>query len=73
MTYNWVLMGDSRDNRAGGGAKADTTALANAVARPGAAETNVKLPDGAHAYRLFVYIHDGKGNGAVGNIPIQTK
>ena len=73
LTYKWVLMGDSRDNRAGGGAKADTTTLANAIVSPEAAATDVKLPDGAGAYRLYVYIRDGKGNGAVGNIPIQAK
>jgi hypothetical protein len=73
LTYKWVLMGDSRDNRAGGGAKADTTQLANAIVSPSMASTDVKLPDGAGAYRLYVYIRDGKGNGALGNIPIQTK
>jgi hypothetical protein len=73
LTYKWVLMGDSRDNSAGGGAKADTNALANAVLKPDAAETEVKLPDRAGAFRLYVYIHDGKGGGALGNIPIQTK
>jgi hypothetical protein len=73
LTYQWILRGDSRDNKYGGGAASASTALANAVLKPDAVETDVKLPDGAGYFRLFCYIHDGKGNAAVGNICIQTK
>jgi hypothetical protein len=72
LSYQWVLMGDSRDNSAGGGAKANTTTMTSAIVSPTAASTDVKLPGGG-AYRLYVYIRDGKGNGALGNIPIQAK
>jgi hypothetical protein len=71
LSYEWVLMGDSRDNRAGGGATANTNKQGG-ITSPAAAATDVKL-SGAGSYRLYVYIRDGKGNGALGNIPIQAK
>jgi hypothetical protein len=72
LTYQWVLRGDSRDNRYGGGARAEVEALANAITKGNGPNAEVKLPN-AGPFRLFVYIHDGKGNGAVGNIPLQGK
>jgi hypothetical protein len=71
LKYEWVLRGDSRDNRYGGGARAETEALANAITKGDGPNVEVKLP-AAGPYRLFVYIHDGKGNAAVGNIPLQS-
>jgi hypothetical protein len=72
LSYEWVLRGDSRDNRYGGGAKAEIEALAGAIAKGDGPTVEVKLP-GAGPYRLFVYIRDGKGNAAVGNIPLEAK
>jgi hypothetical protein len=72
LKYDWVLRGDSRDNRYGGGARAETDALAGAIAKNGGPSVEVKLP-AAGAYRLFVYIRDGKGNAAVGNVPLQAQ
>jgi len=72
LKYEWILRGDSRDNSYGGNAKAATEALAGAIAKNGEPTVEVKLP-GAGSFRLFVYIHDGKGNAAVANIPLQAK
>jgi hypothetical protein len=72
LKFEWVLRGDSRDNRYGGGARAEVEALTNAIVKNGAANVEVKLP-AAGPYRLFVYIHDGKGNAAVGNVPLQAQ
>ena len=69
LKYEWVLRGDSRDNRYGGGARAEVDALTNAITKAGGPSAEVKLP-GAGAFRLFVYIHDGHGNAAVGNVPL---
>ncbi|QDU33478.1 Glycosyl hydrolases family 2, TIM barrel domain [Poriferisphaera corsica] len=33
----------------------------------------IKMPHAQRPYRLFVYIRDGQGNGAVGNIPLLVK
>jgi hypothetical protein len=72
LKYEWILRGDSRDNSYGGNAKAATEALAGAITNNGGNTVDVKLP-GTGAFRLFVYIHDGKGNAAVGNICLQGK
>ncbi len=69
LKYEWVLRGDSRDNRYGGGARAEVEALTNAISKADGPNVEVKLP-GAGSFRLFVYIHDGKGNAAVGNVPL---
>jgi hypothetical protein len=70
LSYEWVLRGDSRDNRYGGGARAEVEALTSAIARADGPTVEVKLP-AVGPYRLFVYIRDGKGNAAVGNVPLQ--
>jgi hypothetical protein len=72
LKYEWILRGDSRDNSYGGNAQAAVEALANAIIKGEGPQAEVKLP-GAGAFRLFVYIHDGHGNAAVGNIPLQGK
>ena len=70
LKYEWVLRGDSRDNSYGGNARAAVDALTSAITKADGPGAEVKLP-GAGAFRLFVYIHDGHGNAAVGNIPLQ--
>jgi hypothetical protein len=72
LKYEWILRGDSRDNSYGGNARAAVEALANAIIKGDGPNCELKLP-GAGAFRLFVYIHDGKGNAAVGNIPLQAQ
>jgi|WetSurMetagenome_2_1015567.scaffolds.fasta_scaffold35932_1 hypothetical protein len=72
LKFEWILRGDSRDNSYGGNARAEVEALTNAITKADGPSAEVKLP-GAGAFRLFVYIHDGKGNAAVGNIPLQAQ
>jgi hypothetical protein len=70
LAYEWVFMTDAIEKPHGGPSDAKT--IAGAIAKADAPDVEVTLP-APGLYRLFVYIRDGQGNAAVGNIPLQAK
>ena len=68
LTYNWVLRSDGGTIGEGGDPQEAEAVFAKAVSANGKAAT-VTVPKASGGYRLFVYVYDGKGGGAVANVP----
>jgi hypothetical protein len=53
----------------GGDAESKPKAIPGIIENPSKAETTLKAPSKAGAYRLFIYVFDGRGHAAHANIP----
>ncbi|MCO6455314.1 MAG: hypothetical protein J5I93_08435 [Pirellulaceae bacterium] len=71
LTVRWLLRLDSGTLGAGGDAQAEEPSLADAVAGRGH-EATLTVPRGGGGYRLFAYVHDGRGGAAVANVPLHV-
>jgi hypothetical protein len=69
LAYEWVLMTDKIEDPHGGASNAK--AVAGVMVRADAASVEATLP-APGMYRLFVYIRNGHGNAATGNIALQA-
>jgi hypothetical protein len=69
LAYEWVLMTDAYKGFDAGPSLAK--AVEGAIARSDATEVEAIVPAPGR-YRLFVFVRDGRGNAAVGNISIQA-
>ncbi len=69
LRYEWELLPESTDIRAGGDAETRPEAVRlNAVRRAGGMLV-LRAPRTEGAYRMFVYAYDGNGNVATANFP----
>jgi hypothetical protein len=66
LTYEWILMSDAFEGHDG---KSFAKAIDQAIIEATAPDVEVTVPVPGR-YRLFVYVRDGHGNAAVGNIAI---
>lgn len=71
LTIDWVLRADSRTIGVGGDRQDDELVIKDAV-QSEREQAVVKFPKGNGAYRLFAYVYDGVGGGAVANIPLKV-
>jgi hypothetical protein len=69
LTYRWVLQEEQSQRGTGGDAEARPPVVATQIDPLGTGQATFKSPTKPGAYRLFVYVLDGKGNAATGNIP----
>jgi hypothetical protein len=69
LTFRWEVMEESTDLKTGGDFENKPRVLPGAVADPAKAETLLTAPARPGAYRLFVYVFDGKGHAAHANVP----
>ncbi|HVV00815.1 MAG TPA: glycoside hydrolase family 2 TIM barrel-domain containing protein [Verrucomicrobiae bacterium] len=69
LTYSWELLEESTDLKWGGDFERRPPAVTNAVENPASSEIVLRAPARPGAYRLFAYLHDGKGHAAHINIP----
>jgi hypothetical protein len=69
LTYRWEVMAESTETKIGGDAESKPALVPGLIAEPTHSETSLKAPTKTGAYRLFAYIHDGKGHAAHVNIP----
>ncbi len=74
LKYEWDLRPDVADNQnVGGDKEPGTEPIAGAVVRTKGNEAEIRLPAQPGAYRLFVYVRDGKGGAATANRAIHAK
>lgn len=73
LTYKWEVMPESTDLGDGGDAESAPKPVEGLFEGEPAAEVQFKAPEAAGAYRLFVYVFDGKGHAAHANIPFFVK
>ncbi|QQL48920.1 glycoside hydrolase family 2 TIM barrel-domain containing protein [Mucilaginibacter ginkgonis] len=73
LTPRWELLPESTDLKNGGDRESRPQAIVGSVkiSKPG--EATLKAPNQAGAYRIFLYISDGKNKVATGNIPFYVK
>ena len=70
LSYKWEILPESTDLGTGGDYESRPASIINANA---GAETSFETPSIPGAYRLFVYILDGKGHAATANIPFYVE
>lgn len=72
LTYLWEIMPESTDLGDGGDAESVPEAIPGLISGQGAA-IQAKAPTKPGAYRLFVYVMDGKNHAAHANIPFMVQ
>ena len=73
LEYKWEIMPESKDLGDGGDFESTPEAIPGLFEGEPAAEVTFKAPSESGAYRLFVYVFDGKGHAAHANIPFFVK
>jgi hypothetical protein len=69
ITYQWYIMKESTDLGDGGDHESVPDIMEGYISPAQQAEIEMKVPEEAGAYRLFMYAYDGHGNAAHANIP----
>ena len=72
LDYVFEIMPESTDKRAGGDKEKVPEAIEIEITSQSETAATIKSPRVSGAYRLFIYIHDGK-NVATANIPFYVK
>jgi hypothetical protein len=72
LRYEWELLPESTDIRAGGDAEARPDAVPLSVIRREGGTLVLRAPRVEGPYRLFVYAYDGHGNVATANFPFHV-
>lgn len=70
LKVQWVLQHDPQAESIGGETQAVPPVYPEAIQNASNSEVTLKMPKFGGGYRLFAYIRDGKGNGAVANLPL---
>jgi hypothetical protein len=73
LSYRWELLEEATKVGEGGDREERPATMENAVIKAGRGRGTVKVPGKGGAYRLFVYVSDGKGKVATANIPFFVK
>jgi hypothetical protein len=69
LTYNWEVLEESTDLKTGGDFENKPRSVSGVIENSQGGEVTLKAPAKPGAYRLFAYVHDGKGHAAHANIP----
>ena len=72
LRYEWELLPESTDIRAGGDAEERPDAVRPDVIRSDGGAFSIRAPRGEGPYRMFVYAYDGNGNVATANFPFHV-
>ncbi|MEM1043735.1 MAG: glycoside hydrolase family 2 TIM barrel-domain containing protein [Bacteroidota bacterium] len=70
VRYEWELLPESTDIRAGGDAEARPDAVRIGVVREEGGTLAIQAPRVEGPYRMFLYAYDGSGNVATANFPL---
>jgi len=73
LTYEWVVKRESEARQIGGDKEEIPEELPQLIDRVHGAEARVSAPMQAGAYRLFVYVRDGKARAGHANIPFLVR
>jgi hypothetical protein len=69
LTYLWEVLPESTDLKSGGDLESRPKSVPGLIADPKKAEISLAAPAKPGAYRLYVYVFDGKNHAAHANIP----
>ena len=73
LKVRWVLQAEPETLGVGGDAEAAPPTFPEAILKSDLQQAEVKLPASGGGYRLFAYVTDSHGNGAVANVPLSVK
>ncbi|PQV63094.1 Glycosyl hydrolases family 2, TIM barrel domain [Abditibacterium utsteinense] len=73
LKVEWVLQHDPMQDTIGGETQAVPPTYPEAIQSATNSEVTLKMPQFGGGYRLFAFIRDGKGGGAVGNLPLYVQ
>ncbi len=73
LKVNWVLQYDPMTESINGDTQASPPTFPEAITSASNKEVTLKMPNVGGAYRLFAFINDGKGGGAVANLPLYVE
>jgi hypothetical protein len=69
LAVRWEVRDESADRRGGGDSEHQPAAVSDCVVEAAGTHLRFRTPPSPGAYRLFVYIYDGRGNAATANVP----
>ena len=69
LRYRWEVMRESEATQTGGDREEVPDVLPGLITESGGAEVRMQAPEQPGAYRLFVYVYDGKGSAGHANLP----
>jgi hypothetical protein len=72
LFYNWVVMRESTETKEGGDEEEVPEHL-GIIGSASQSDIKISSPTEEGAYRLFVYVYDGKGHAAHANVPFYVK
>jgi hypothetical protein len=73
LIVRWEVRQESSDRRGGGDLENQPPAVSDCLIETSGTRLQFRTPPQPGAYRLFVYVYDGTGNAATGNIPFLVK
>jgi hypothetical protein len=73
LKVRWLLQAESARYSSGGDAEAAPPIIEGAVVRSSNTDAVVRLPATAGAYRVLLYVTDGRGGAATANVPVRVK
>jgi exo-beta-1,3-glucanase (GH17 family) len=73
LKVRWVLQSEAEGFGTGGDAEAAPPTFPDAIVKADASGATVKVPKSGGVYRLFLYVEDGHGGAAVGNVLVRVK
>ncbi|MBS0190732.1 MAG: glycoside hydrolase family 2 TIM barrel-domain containing protein [Phycisphaerales bacterium] len=71
IRVNWVLQSEL-DPSVGGDAVAERPSYPQAIVKSSNSDVTVKMPEQGGVYRLYAYVTDNHGGGAVANVPLHV-
>jgi len=72
LQYRWEILPESTDLQSGGDLEEKPAAVTISVIKDSNGKLNFKTPEIKGAYRLFIYVNDGKNHSATANIPFKV-
>ena len=73
LKVEWLLQRDPGEYGSGGDKESAPPAFPEAIVKSDASSAEVKLPADGGLYRLFAFVRDGKGGGAVANVALRVR
>jgi len=74
LSYRWVLAEDWQETAQGGDHRPDPPIYPGAILNQGeASPVKIKMPERGGNYRIYAYVHDGRGGAATANLSIMVR
>ena len=73
LTYDWQIVAESTDRREGGDREAVPPSFPECIVKVAGSRAELVAPKRPGAYRVFLYVRDGKGGASADNLPFLVK